>query len=102
MDPPKTTGEASVSNAAHSAVSSTWKKDEFLSFNSIYSSQNLGKETPVRGKLIDIVRPVWRKVVESECRIAWLFDMVREKLVVRNIDSYAKSISACLRSEEMC
>ena len=100
-DTPNTPGGSSVPLAAHSAVKSHWKEESFPSFNSLVSSLPCQKETPERGMLLGIVRPVWRKVVESEVRLAWLNDMVREKLVVRDINSYAKSISACLRSEEM-
>ena len=54
-----------------------------------------------RGKLLGIVRPVWRKVLESEIRLDWLEKMVKKRLVVRNIDAYAKYQRALLRSEEM-
>ena len=59
------------------------------------------EETPLRGKLVGIARPIWKKVVESECRLAWLHDMVKCELVVRDINAYSQSISECLRSDEI-
>ena len=41
------------------------------------------------------------KVVENECRIDWLHDMVRYKLIVRDIEAFAQNISDCLRTQEM-
>ena len=58
------------------------------------------EDTLRRGKVLDIVRPFWCKVTESEQRLAWLETMVRKELVVRDLDGYTKSIGACLRSEE--
>ena len=90
-----------MSPAAHRAVNSNNRKENVsFSFPSYFEPYS-GKETPLRGELLGIVRPVWRKVVESECRLAWLNEMVRENLIVRDIQSYAKSVSASLRSEEM-
>ena len=45
-----------------------------------------------RGTLLGIARPKWLKVLESERRQLWLEEMVRKDLVVRDIDSYAKSV----------
>ena len=55
----------------------------------------------MRGQLIGIARPIWSKVVESECRIVWLHDMVRYKLIMRDIETFAQNISDCLRTQEM-
>ena len=82
-----------VSPAAHSAVISDEKMKDFFSFTVQSHSFD---PTPTRGQLIGIIRPVWLKVIESECRLNWLHEMVRLELVVRNIESYAKSISDCL------
>ena len=54
-----------------------------------------------RGELLGVGRPIWLKVQESESRLAWISEMVRKELVVRDICSYAKSISCQLRSEEL-
>ena len=93
----KTSEKPVVSPAAHGAVISKERK-EFLSFTVQSHSFD---PTPSRGQLLGIIRPVWQKVMESECRLNWLHEMVRLELVVRNIESYAKSISDCLRTEEM-
>ena len=59
------------------------------------------KTTLRRGSLLGIARPIWLKVLESECRQVWLDEMVRKDLVVRDIENYAKSVGAMLRSEEL-
>ena len=88
---PKRPGAPIVSPAALSAVTSTNIEESFDS----------SLKTPERGQLLGIIRPIWTKVTESECRLTWLHEMVRQNLIVRDIESYAKSISECLRSEEM-
>ena len=88
---PKRPGAPIVSPAALSAVTSTNTEESFDS----------SLKTPERGQLLGIIRPIWTKVTESECRLTWLHEMVRQNLIVRDIESYAKSISECLRSEEM-
>ena len=54
-----------------------------------------------RGSLLGIVRPTWIKITESEQRLAWLQSMERKRLIVRDIESYAKSVSTKLRSDEL-
>ena len=54
-----------------------------------------------RGKLLGTIRPIWRKVMESEARLDWLEKMVQKNLVVRNIDAYIKAQEDLLRSDEM-
>ena len=49
-----------------------------------------------RGTLLGIARPKWLKVLESERRQLWLEEMVKKDLVVRDIDSYAKSVGGTL------
>ena len=34
-----------------------------------------------RGKLLGVIRPAWRKVLESETRLDWLKKMVKRKLL---------------------
>ena len=63
-------------------------------------SCTLMETTHIRGNLLGAVRPQWTKVTESECRIAWLKKMVERKIVVRDLESYARSIGPKLRSEE--
>ena len=41
------------------------------------------EDTLRRGRVLDIVRPFWCKVTESEQRLALLETMVRKELVVR-------------------
>ena len=95
----KTTKEwVSVPPATHRVVTNGFGEENLFSF----SNTNIQlSDTPKRGELLGIVRPVWQKVVESECRLAWLHEMEENKLVVKNIESYAISLSACLRTEEM-
>ena len=95
MGTPKRSGDSAVLPNAHSALIDP-KVNEFNSFD-----QFKGDMTQIRGQLIGIARPVWSKVVESETRLAWLHQMVRQDLVVRDIEAYAQSISACLRTSEM-
>ena len=45
-------------------------------------------------------RPVWVKVSESEQRMKWLKEMIRKRLLVRDIESFLKSQEEKLRSEE--
>ena len=61
----------------------------------------LKKHSGDRGQLLGIIRPAWRKVQESECRLNWLDKMVRRKLVVRDIESFARIQGEMLRSEEL-
>ena len=69
--------------------------------NELSSSLVLSDEDTLRrGNVLSIGRPYWLRVTESEMRLAWLKTMVRKELVVRDLDSYAKSISIKLRSEE--
>ena len=59
------------------------------------------KTTLRRETLLGIARPIWQKVLESECRQIWMEEMKRKDLVVRDIDLYSKSIGGMLRSEEL-
>ena len=93
-------GGSAVPPVTHSVMNSKGGKESLLSFNHDFTNCEI-TTTPVRGELLGIVRPVWRKVVDSECRLAWLHEMVKENLFVRDIENYAKSLSECLRSEEM-
>ena len=52
------------------------------------------KKTHGRGSLLETVRPQWAKVTESEQRIAWLKSMIGKKLVVRDLEAYARNICA--------
>ena len=54
-----------------------------------------------RGELLGIIRPAWRKVIESETTLDWLERMVKKKLIVRDIEAYAQAQGEMLRSEEM-
>ena len=60
------------------------------------------QESTLRGgmKLLETVRPVWTKVTESEQRLSWMKSMIDKKLIVRDLDAYAKRIGLQLRSEE--
>ena len=93
---PRPTGNPTVSPNAPSALKSSIGK---FSFN--FSKLESLSDTPVRGQLLGIVRPLWVKAKQSECRAVWLEQMVRQNLVVRNVQSYAESIRECFRSDEM-
>ena len=54
-----------------------------------------------RGELLGIGRPIWMKAQESECRLAWLTEMIRKDLTVKDIDAYAKTVGSMLRSDEL-
>ena len=99
MGTPTPPGTPAVLPNAHSALINN-SRDEFDYLNS-FPPLSVSDITQLRGQLIGIARPIWSKVVESETRLAWLHDMVRSELVVRNLEAYAQSISACLRTEEM-
>ena len=53
-----------------------------------------------RGTMLGRARPVWLKVSESEQRMKWLKEMIRKRLLVRDIESFLKSQEERLRSEE--
>ena len=53
------------------------------------------------GPLLGIVKPIWTKVTESEQRIAWMLDMIRKGLVVRDLDVLANNLNEKLRTDEM-
>ena len=84
-----------VSPTALSAVSKIQNRDI-----SIQKTDSKDITTLRRGELLGIGKPIWLKVQESESRLAWLSEMVRKELVVRDICSYAKSIGSQLRSDE--
>ena len=48
------------------------------------------------GPLLGIVKPIWTKVTESEQRIAWMLDMIRKGLVVRDLDVFADNVNGKL------
>ena len=64
------------------------------------ASSCIQESTLRRGMLLETARPVWTKVCESERRSAWMKSMVDRKLIVRELDAYARKIGAQLRSEE--
>ena len=86
------------STVAHRATSNPHYKS---SNRFVQDSKLSQKNSPRRGNLLGEMRPFWLKVKESEQRLMWLRTMVRQKLVVRNIEAYGKAISEQLRSEEM-
>ena len=93
----KSNGNPPVSQDALCASSNIDHRETVcLSSASFGSMENTHKG----GNLLGVVRPHWIKVTESEQRIAWLKKMISMKLVVREIDSYAKSIRDKLRSEK--
>ena len=51
------------------------------------------------GRLQGIVEPVWSKTMESEQRIAWLGDMLKRELVVRDIMNFGHSVNEKLRAD---
>ena len=53
-----------------------------------------------RGNMLGRARPIWMKVCESEQRMNWLKNMIRKRLLVRDIESFLKSQEVKLRSEE--
>ena len=53
------------------------------------------------GPLLGIVKPIWIKVTESEQRVAWMLDMIRKGLVVRDLDVLANNLNEKLRTDEM-
>ena len=54
-------------------------------------------DTVRTGNLLGIMRPLWIKACESEQRIAWLTKMIGKRLVVRNLEAFAKAIGEQLR-----
>ena len=57
------------------------------------------KNTPKGGKLQGIIEPIWNKTMESEQRLIWLEDMIKRKLVVREILNFGNSVKDKLRTE---
>ena len=55
-----------------------------------YFSQN-EHSAKARGTMLGRIRPYWMKVMASEQRINWLKNMVRKRLLVRDIDSFFRS-----------
>ena len=51
------------------------------------------------GTVLGIIKPIWRKAMESELRIAWLNEMIRRKLVIRDLEIFGKSMNEKLRTE---
>ena len=56
--------------------------------------------TPRGGKLLEVARPIWIKVAESEQRLSWMKSMIAKKLIVRDLDAFVRKVGAQLRSEE--
>ena len=80
-------------------IDSTYQIEQDILSNSILSV-SIDGGTLRRGNVLSIGRPYWLRVTESEQRLAWLKIMLSKELVVRDLDSYSKSINAKLRSEE--
>ena len=53
------------------------------------NSSIVSNETTLRrGSLLGTARPIWIKVTESECRIAWLRQMISKRLIVRDLEAF--------------
>ena len=80
---------------------STPSVDSSVCMNNTDKSISCNHVTTLRGgSELGTMRPHWLRVTESEQRITWLKTMGRKDLVVRDLESYARSIGAKLRSEE--
>ena len=44
------------------------------------------KNTPAGGSLLGILKPIWRKALESELRVKWLGEMLDRNLLVRYLE----------------
>ena len=53
-----------------------------------------------RGEMLGRARPVWFRVIESEQRMNWLKNMIRKRILVRDIESFFRSQEVKIRSEE--
>ena len=53
-----------------------------------------------RGEMLGKARPAWLRVTESEQRMIWLKNMIRKRILVRDIESFLKSQEEKLRSGE--
>ena len=80
---------------AHSVTSNNNSRNEINS-----SFVHCQSDTVRAGNLLGILRPLWMKVCESEQRISWMTKMIGKKLVVRNLDAFAKAVGDGLRSDE--
>ena len=54
-----------------------------------------------RGNLPGVLRPYWLRIKESEERLGWLKNILRQDLVVRDVEAYAKACRVQLRTEDM-
>ena len=61
--------------------------------NSRNSRNTCMKSTLPGGPLLEIARPIWTKVIESEQRTIWMRSMIRKNLVVREIDNFANALN---------
>ena len=69
--------------------------------NTVICRSSLSNDiTLERGKLLGIMRPHWLKTVESEERLRWIRQMIRMKLMVKDIEAFAHSTADKLRTEE--
>ena len=68
-----------------------------MNLNSFPSSSLSSIDTPEGGKLLGVVRPIWIKVAESECRINWFKKMIGKGLIVRDLDAFASTTREKLR-----
>ena len=93
----RSTNSPSALPIAQSAIS---KPSFELETNVSNTDLSTNEDTLRGGNLLGVVRPYWMKVTESEQRLAWLKTMRGRDLVVRDLESYAKSISEQLRSEQ--
>ena len=86
----RSTNSPSALPIAQSAIS---KPSFELETNVSNTDLSTNEDTLRGGNLLGVVRPYWMKVTESEQRLAWLKTMRGRDLVVRDLESYAKSIS---------
>ena len=85
--------DPAIPNVAHSATSRKRTRNSRL-FSYIESTQK-------GGPLLGIARPIWLKVTESERRIAWMCEMLRKKLIVKDIENFVNTLNEKLRTDSM-
>ena len=84
--------EANLTPKLSPVPPSTQGVDSSICMNNTDKSISCNHATTLRGgNELGTMRPHWLRVTESEQRIAWLKTMGRKELVVRDLESYAKS-----------
>ena len=84
---------------SRTCISSLTPESAHSADSRIYDTLCKLKDTPKGGETIGVIQPIWNKAIESDMRLAWMRDMLKKGLVVRDIESFGEKVNEKLRTE---